>query len=111
MLDEIERLLPNTAGKEGFKGFFDFFSYIRGVAQESSDFVPIVTGANAAIAEAAQFSGRDNPVFNFFREIYLPLLKSGGSCVVIPCLTRFGARGETGGKSSGSRSASLQPIL
>lgn len=86
MLDEIERLLPNTAGKEGFKGFFDFFSYIRGVAQESSDFVPIVTGANAAIAEAAQFSGRDNPVFNFFREIYLPLLKSGESIQMVQTL-------------------------
>jgi cold shock CspA family protein len=44
MLDEIERLIPNAAGKEGFTGFFDFFSYIRGVAQESEDFVPIVTG-------------------------------------------------------------------
>lgn len=86
MLDEIERLLPNTAGKDGFKGFFDFFSYIRGVAQESSDFVPIVTGANAAIAEAAQFSGKDNPVFNFFREIYLPLLKSGESIQMVQTL-------------------------
>ncbi|ACV35724.1 cold shock domain-containing protein [Accumulibacter sp.] len=86
MLDEIERLLPNTAGKEGFKGFFDFVSYIRGVAQESSDFVPIVTGANAAIAEAAQFSGKDNPVFNFFREIYLPLLKSGESIQMVQTL-------------------------
>ncbi len=86
MLDEIERLLPNSTGKEGFKGFFDFFSYIRGVAQESSDFVPIVTGANAAIAEAAQFSGKDNPVFNFFREIYLPLLQSGESIQMVQTL-------------------------
>lgn len=86
MLDEIERLLPTASGKEGFKGFFDFFSYIRGVAQESSDFVPIVTGANAAIAEAAQFSGKDNPVFNFFREIYLPLLQSSESTQMIQTL-------------------------
>ncbi|MBL0075740.1 MAG: hypothetical protein IPP41_07260 [Rhodocyclaceae bacterium] len=86
MLDEIERLVPNTSGKDGFTGFFDFFSYIRGVAQESSDFVPIVTGANAAIAEAAQFSGKDNPVFNFFREIYLPLLQSGESIQMVQTL-------------------------
>lgn len=75
MLDEIERLLPNSLGKEGFSGFFDLFSYIRGVSQESANFVPIITGANAAIAEISQFEGRDNPVFNFFKEIYLPLLQ------------------------------------
>lgn len=75
MLDEIERVLPSSLGKEGFSGFFEFFGYLRGVAQESSDFVLIVTGANASIAEASQFSGRDNPVFNFFKEIYLPMLQ------------------------------------
>jgi hypothetical protein len=75
MLDEIERVLPSNLGKEGFTGFFEFFGYLRGVAQESNDFVLIVTGANASIAEASQFSGRDNPVFNFFKEIYLPLLQ------------------------------------
>ncbi|WDM62740.1 ATP-binding protein [Stenotrophomonas forensis] len=75
MLDEVERLLPNTLGKEGFEGFFDLLSYLRGVSQESEDFVPIVTAANAAIAEVSQFNERDNPVFNFFREIYLPLLQ------------------------------------
>ncbi|MCC5619613.1 ATP-binding protein, partial [Nostoc sp. CHAB 5836] len=75
MLDEIERVLPSNIGKEGFSGFFDLFSYLRGVAQESDDFVVIVTGANASVAEAAQFSGKDNPVFNFFKEIYLPMLQ------------------------------------
>ena len=75
MLDEIERVLPNSLGKEGFNGFFDLFSYLRGVAQESDDFVVIVTGANASVAEAAQFGGKDNPFFNFFKEIYLPMLQ------------------------------------
>lgn len=75
LLDEIERLLPNNLGKAGFEGFFDFFSYLRGVAQETSSFALVVTGANASIAERAQFDGRDNPVFNFFREIYLQLLE------------------------------------
>lgn len=88
MLDEIERIVPNALGKEGFHGFFDFFSYIRGVAQESEDFVPLITGANAAIAEKAQFSGRDNPVFNFFREIYLPLLRTSESTQMIQTLGR-----------------------
>lgn len=88
MLDEIERIVPNTLGKEGYVGFFDFFSYIRGVAQESDDFVPLITGANAAIAERAQFGGRDNPVFNFFREIYLPLLRTSESTKMIQTLGR-----------------------
>lgn len=88
MLDEIERLLPNGLGKEGFGGFFDFFSYIRGVSQESEDFVPIVTGANAAIAEVSQFGGKDNPVFNFFREIYLPLLQPKELTTMVQVLGR-----------------------
>lgn len=75
LLDEIERLLPTVLGKAGFSGFFDFFSYLRGVSQENKDFVLIVTGANATIGEAPQFDRRDNPVFNFFREVYLPLLE------------------------------------
>jgi len=75
LLDEIERLLPDRLGKEGLEGYFDFFSYFRGVSQESNTFTLIVTGANAAISEVPQFSGRDNPVFNFFREIYLKFLE------------------------------------
>lgn len=88
MLDEIERILPNGLGKEGFSGFFNFFSYIRGVSQESTDFVPIVTGANAAIAEVSQFGGKDNPVFNFFKEIYLPLLQPKELATMVQVLGR-----------------------
>jgi hypothetical protein len=88
MLDEIERLLPSPLGKEGFTGFLDFIGYLRGVAQGSSDFVPIITGANAAIAEASQFSGRDNPAFNFFREIYLPLLQPAETTFMVQTLGR-----------------------
>lgn len=76
LLDEVERLLPTVLGKSDFTGFFDFFSYLRGVSQENENFIIIVTGANAAIIEAPQFDGRDNPVFNFFKEIYLPHLES-----------------------------------
>lgn len=76
LLDEIERLLPNAQGKEGLAGYFDFFSYIRGVSQETDHFSLVVTGANAAISEIAQFQGRDNPAFNFFKQVYLRLLPS-----------------------------------
>ncbi|MFS2218220.1 hypothetical protein ACCD08_27245 [Telluria sp. Tellsp104] len=74
LLDEIERLLPNAQGKEGLVGYFDFFSYIRGVSQGNQNFSLVVTGANAAVSEIAQFEGRDNPAFNFFKEVYLRLL-------------------------------------
>jgi cold shock CspA family protein len=74
MLDEIEKILPNALGRDGFHGYFEFFGYLRGICQERDGFVVIVTGANPAVAEAPQFEGRDNPVFNFFREVYLQLL-------------------------------------
>lgn len=75
LLDEVERLLPTPLGKSEFSGFFDFLSYMRGLNQERLEFVLIVTGANAAISEIAQFDGKDNPVFNYLKEIYLPHLE------------------------------------
>lgn len=75
LLDEIERLLPTLLGKPGFAGFFDFFGYLRGVSQEHREFILIITGANASIGETAQFDRRDNPVFNYFKEVYLSPLE------------------------------------
>jgi tetratricopeptide (TPR) repeat protein len=88
LLDEVERLLPTRLGKSGFEGFFDFFGYFRGVSQENSDFVLVITGANNILSEAAQFGGRDNPVFNFFKEIYLSLLESAECSLMIRELGR-----------------------
>ena len=75
LLDEIERLLPTRLGGPRLEGYFDFLGYLRGLCQETSAFAVIVTGANAAVSELSQFDGRDNPVFNFFREIYLQLME------------------------------------
>ena len=101
MLDEIEQLLSfgfreadvvNEVGpeKDGRRPrasvrseIFRFLGYLRGVVQESDGvFVLMITGANPAISEMSQFRMeerpsdiRDNPVFNFFNEIYLPLLE------------------------------------
>ncbi len=88
LLDEIERLLPNSQGKEGLAGYFDFFSYLRGVCQESTDFSLVVTGANAAISEIAQFEGRDNPAFNFLKPIYLKLLSPQDCNAMLTVLAR-----------------------
>ena len=73
MLDEVERLLPVRLGESGFQGFVAFFSYFRGLSQQTKDFTMIVTAANPSIQEAAQFEARDNPVFNYFQEVYLRL--------------------------------------
>lgn len=88
LLDEVERLLPTTLGKPGFHGFFDFFSYLRGVCQETHDFVLIITGANTDIADSPQFDSRDNPVFNFFKEVYLQLLDRNEASTMIRALGR-----------------------
>jgi len=88
LLDEVERLLPTSLGKSDFLGFFDFFSYLRGVSQENDNFIIIVTGANAAILEAPQFEQKDNPVFNFFKEIYLPHLEAAECSRMIRVLGR-----------------------
>lgn len=88
LLDEVERLLPTRQGKPGFEGFFDFFSYFRGLNQETNDLVIVITGANAAVAEAAHFNSRDNPVFNFFREVYLQLLDATECALMIRNLGR-----------------------
>ena len=88
LFDEIERLLPTSLGKQHFVGFFDFFSYLRGVTQESSDFAVVITAANAAISETSQFEGRDNPVFNFFKEVYLQLLEKDECATMLKALGR-----------------------
>jgi tetratricopeptide (TPR) repeat protein/AAA+ ATPase superfamily predicted ATPase len=88
LLDEIERLLPSMLGKVDFTGFFDLLSYMRGLNQERPEFIFIVTGANASISEVAQFDGRDNPVFNYLKEIYLPHQESNECFRMIRSLGR-----------------------
>ena len=88
LLDEIERILPTKLGNVEFTGFFDFFGYLRGFAQETEDLTIIVTGANPSITEIAQFNGRDNPVFNFFQEVYLQLLEADEARTMMQVLGR-----------------------
>lgn len=97
LLDEIERLLPTSLGKANLTGSIEFFSYLRGISQEISDFVVIITGANTLITEAAQFEGRDNPVFNFFNDIYLQFLEEEEADLMMKTLGRgMGIRFEVG---------------
>lgn len=73
MIDEIEKVAPVKG--EGWAHSLEFFSFLRGVAQQSQGkFVVLISGANPAICEMPQWLGEDNPVFLFFEEMYLPLL-------------------------------------
>jgi len=75
MLDEVEFILPHASGRPGLTGYIDFLAHLRGLCQECKDFVFMVTAANPTISETSQFEKRDNPVFNYFRETYLQLLR------------------------------------
>ncbi|MEM4675367.1 MAG: cold shock domain-containing protein [Nitrososphaerota archaeon] len=73
MIDEIEKVVPPFGS--GWANSLEFFRFIRGIAQQSSGKLTVfISGANPAICETAQWQGEDNPVFQFFEEMFLPLL-------------------------------------
>jgi excisionase family DNA binding protein len=75
ILDEVDRLLPISEVNLGFRGYADFFAYLRGVSQNSGGrFVTIITAANPALCEQAMWEGRDNPIFQFYHLMFLPPL-------------------------------------
>jgi excisionase family DNA binding protein len=75
IIDEVDRLLPAPGFNEGFRGYPDFFAYLRGTSQNSNGrFVTIITAANPALCEQAIWEGRDNPVFQFYHQMFLPPL-------------------------------------
>jgi tetratricopeptide (TPR) repeat protein len=71
LFDEVERLLP-VGTSDGFRGYDGLFSYLRGISQANPLVNSIVTGANPTICDTPQWEGRDNPVFKFYREMFLP---------------------------------------
>lgn len=71
LIDELERMIPTASG-EGFEGYSDFFAYLRGMSQQEGFLISIVTGANPAICEEPQWEGKDNPVFKFYQQTFLP---------------------------------------
>ncbi|MFZ2489763.1 MAG: cold shock domain-containing protein [Anaerolineae bacterium] len=75
ILDEVDRLLPSPGFSSGFHGYPDFFAYLRGTSQSSKgQFVNIITAANPALCEQAIWEGRDNPIFQFYHQTFLPPL-------------------------------------
>jgi tetratricopeptide (TPR) repeat protein len=88
MLDEVEKFFPPPLGSRGISGFDEFFSYLRGKAQQHEWFVSMVAGANARIVEEPHWLGVDNPVFRFYDTIYIPPLEPGESTEMITALGR-----------------------
>jgi len=75
ILDEVDRLLPVSEVNPGFRGYADFFAYLRGASQNSGGrFVTIITAANPVLCEQAMWEGRDNPIFQFYHLMFLPPL-------------------------------------
>jgi AAA+ ATPase superfamily predicted ATPase len=75
IIDEVDRLLPAPGFSPGFRGYPDFFAYLRGASQNSNGrFVTIITAANPALTEQAIWEGRDNPIFQFYHQMFLPPL-------------------------------------
>jgi hypothetical protein len=91
LLDEIELMIParvsrgssepggssESTGSSGFDGHQDFFRHLRGLYQQERFVVSAVVGASPAICRTASWNGRDNPVFQFYDEVFLaPLDRS-----------------------------------
>lgn len=70
LIDEIELLFPITDIRNGFAGYEDFLTYLRGLSQSCGISI-LVVGVNPNISEA-QFlgAGRRNPMYGFFANRY-----------------------------------------
>jgi tetratricopeptide (TPR) repeat protein/cold shock CspA family protein len=72
-IDEIEKLLPTSAGGHGMPGGVDFLGHMRGVSQKHELFAFVLAGANATVSEAPRLERKDNPLFRYLRPHYLPM--------------------------------------
>ena len=76
LLDEIELLVSNDQSK-GFVGFEDFFRQVRGLYQQEGFVLSGVVGADPNACRAGKWGDRDNPIFQYYDEIFLsPLDRS-----------------------------------
>jgi tetratricopeptide (TPR) repeat protein len=72
MLDEIEQLIPSSLEEEGFAGFNEFLGAVRGISQRYRFLVSIVVGVNPKISRTDRWGTQDNPMFQFYKEVFLP---------------------------------------
>ena len=76
VLDEIERMIPHD-GHPGFQGFQEFFRLIRGMYQQRRQVVSAVVGADPTLCRLGKWEGVDNPVFQYYDEVFLAPLDRG----------------------------------
>lgn len=77
VLDEIEWFL--LADKKGFQpDVVNVLKWARAKCyQTQGQVLTVIAGANPYLNEARRIGGHDNPVFQFYREIYLPPFQPG----------------------------------
>ncbi|MEY3867859.1 MAG: hypothetical protein RLZZ338_1750 [Cyanobacteriota bacterium] len=74
-IDELEYMLPIPGYNNGYNGYADFFANLRGIAQRTQGkLVSVITAANPQVSEQTTWEGRDNPVFQFYKDTFLPPL-------------------------------------
>jgi cold shock CspA family protein len=71
LVDEVERMAP---GGDGSASGFEFFSSLRGTAQQARSILSIICGADPTINLVGQWDKGDNPIFQFYHPLYLPPL-------------------------------------
>lgn len=88
-IDELEWMLPVPGQSAGFRGYVEFFAHMRGIAQRTQGkLVTVISAANPAISEEGTWNGRDNPVFQFYKDMFLPPLPERESNEMIEKLGR-----------------------
>jgi hypothetical protein len=77
-IDELEYMLPISETNPGFRGYADFFAYLRGLGQRTRGrVVSVITAANPLVSETPSWGARENPVFQFYQDMFLPPLDEG----------------------------------
>jgi hypothetical protein len=70
ILDEVDRMLP-TESDAGFQDFEPFLAALRGLFQQHRFLIPIVISVDPSISRTSRWDERDNPMFKFFKELFL----------------------------------------
>lgn len=83
--DEIEGLTPRRDGSgPALSRYLSVMSAIRGIIEEGGRLSLVVSGLDRSVNHINSWNGEQNPVFNFFQEIYLPPLEED-DCKYMVC--------------------------
>ncbi|PID58002.1 hypothetical protein CSB45_04755 [candidate division KSB3 bacterium] len=79
LLDEAECFTPTIEGQDhGFTGFHEFLGIIRGISQQYGFLVSMIVSSDPEISRLDTWKGQSNPGFQFYKEVFLPLLTENG---------------------------------